>query len=199
MVTRTSDSTFYKALTWKEPKRIFTCSWSDFFIEEADSWRAEAWNVILNTPQHTWMILTKRIERVLAAVPNLSGKKSLESDVDFTRLPKNVWLGTSVENARYYHRIEQLRQVDCPLRFLSIEPLLGRMADIRHHLEGIGWVIVGGESGPSFRPLNLDWVREIRDACVDCHIPFFFKQQSGLFPKSLDRKLDGREWDEIPQ
>lgn len=183
-VTRTSDSTFYKALTWKEPKQIFTCSWSDFFIEEADQWRDSAWNVIRKTPQHTWMILTKRPERI---------ENHLPAD---NICPANAWLGVSVENARFYWRIEEIRKY-LAIRFLSVEPLLGPMPDLP--LEGIDWTIVGGESGAGFRPLNLDWVRQIRDRCVERGVPFFFKQKSAFFPKSLDRLLDGREWNEVPR
>jgi protein gp37 len=178
-VSKASDATFYRALHWKDSKRIFTCSWSDFFIKEADPWRREAWQVITHTPWHTWMILTKRIER---AEPR--------------DMPANVWLGVSVENARFYERIRMLKNINVGVRFLSIEPLLGPMPDLP--LEGIGWVIVGGESGPNWRPLQMNWVRQIRDRCVERKIPFFFKQQSGYFPKALDRLVDGREWNQFP-
>lgn len=179
-VTRTSEATFNAPLRWKEPRRIFTCSWSDFFIEEADKWRDDAWKVICTTSQHTYQILTKRPERVYPA----------------GYWPENVWLGTSVENARFYKRIEILQRVEARTRFLSIEPLLGPMPDLP--LDGIDWVIVGGESGAGFRPLNLDWVRQIRDRCVDKGVAFFFKQKSAFFPKREDRLLDGREWNEFP-
>ena len=179
IVRRTSPPTFNAPLHWKDPKRIFTCSWSDFFIEEADAWRDEAWEIIACTPQHDYQILTKRPERI--------------PDEDYA---PNVWLGTSVENARFYWRIEKLRRLQAFVRFLSIEPLLGPMPDL--DLTGISWVIVGGESGPNFRPLNLDWVREIRDLCVGNGVPFFFKQHSGLQPKKVGRLLDGREWSEFP-
>ena len=182
-VVRASDATFYAPLKW-EPKRIFTCSWSDFFIEEADPWRADAYDLMVRTPGHTYLVLTKRPERILQIE---------DGDCDF--IP-NIWIGVSVENARFYSRIAELQRVKCYRRFLSIEPLLGPMADLP--LEGIHWVIVGGESGPRFRPLNLDWVREIRDQCVARGVKFFFKQHSGLQPKKLDRLLDGREWNEFP-
>jgi protein gp37 len=185
VVTRASDATFYAPLRWKESKRIFTCSWSDFFIEEADAWRPDAYDVMVRTPGHTYQILTKRPERIFG-----------ESCGDCDFIP-NIWIGVSVENARFYHRIEQLQAIRCSVRFLSIEPLLGPMPDLP--LEGIHWVIVGGESGAGFRPLNLDWVRQIRDRCVERGIKFFFKQYSALHPKGLRRFLDGREWNEVPE
>lgn len=193
-VTRAKDSSFSAPMKWKEPRRIFTCSWSDFFIEEADDWRAEAFNVIVATPRHTYMILTKRPERIPRNVLRPM-YKPLADDTRFD-MPANVWLGVSVENARYYRRIETIQQIPATVRFLSVEPLLGRMQNLP--LDGIGWVIVGGESGANFRPLNLDWVREIRDQCVKREVPFFFKQKSGFFPKAQDRLLDGLEWNQIP-
>lgn len=179
-VVRAADATFRAPLKWKKPKKIFTCSWSDFFIEEADKWRYEAWYIIDRTPHHNYQILTKRPERIGT----------------FTTWPKHVWLGVSVENARFYSRIECILKIPAVIRFLSIEPLLGPMPDLP--LEGIGWVIVGGESGPNWRPLQMNWVRQIRDRCVERKIPFFFKQQSGYFPKALDRLVDGREWNQFP-
>ncbi len=179
-VVRASKSTFDAPLYWNEPKKIFTCSWSDFFIEEADAWREDAWEIIAGTPQHTYQILTKRPERI--------------EDEDYA---PNVWFGVSVENARYYSRIATLQKIRCSVRFLSIEPLLGPMTDLP--LDGISWVIVGGESGPNFRPLNLDWVRDIREHCLEKGIAFFFKQHSALQPKRLGRLLDGREWNEFPE
>jgi protein gp37 len=186
IVTRTKDATFYAPLHWKDPRKIFTCSWSDFFIEEADSWRRDAWGVIARTPQHTYQILTKRPERIPAYFYPGAWKPAFD----------RVWFGVSVENARFYWRIAELRKIHTTVRFLSIEPLLGPMLDLP--LEGISWVIVGGESGADFRPLNLDWVRQIRDRCLEYGVAFFFKQKSAFFPKSLDRLLDGREWNEYP-
>lgn len=155
-----SKTTFTAPLRWKEPQRIFSCSWSDFFIEQADPWRPEAWNVILNTPRHSYLILTKRIRRVAGAT-----------------MPKNVWLGVSVENSRYLERIEMLRQIDAKVRFISFEPLLASTESYRPWSpEGIHWSIVGGESGPGARPMDLDWAREIRDKCAKFGIAFFMKQ-----------------------
>ncbi len=187
-VRRTSDVTFNAPLKWKEPRMVFTCSWSDFFIEEADLWRGDAWDVIAETEQHTYQILTKRPERI-------SFHRHPQLAQNYYFMP-HVWLGTSVENRLFYRRIEKLQDIRAAIRFLSIEPLLGRMYDLP--LEGVDWVIVGGESGPNWRPLNLDWVREIRDRWVTAGVPFFFKQRSGFRPKSLGRMLDGREWNELP-
>jgi protein gp37 len=183
-VTRTKDSTFYAPLRWKEPHGVFTCSWSDFFHPAADPWRVDAYNIIAQAHWHTYLILTKRPERIIGTEGYLC-----------IGLPQ-IWLGVSVENPRFYWRIEEALKHKHTLLFLSIEPLLGRMNDLP--LDGVDWVIVGGESGPGFRPLNLDWVREIRDKCVDRGIPFFFKQKSAFNPKREDRLLDGKTWDEIP-
>jgi protein gp37 len=108
----------------------------------------------------------------------------------------NVWLGTSVENARWKSRIDSLRWTPAAVRFLSCEPLLGPLGEL--DLDGIHWVIAGGESGPDHRPLDLGWVREIRDQCVDAGVAFFFKQVGGRTPKSGGRELDGRTWDDFP-
>lgn len=184
VVVRTSDATFFAPLKWKDPHGIFTCSWSDFFIDEARQWRQDAWDIIFATPRHTYLVLTKRPEAAVA-------------EIGSARVSQNVWLGVSVENRRFYSRIDELRKVSATVLFLSIEPLLGPMPDLP--LDGIRWVIVGGESGPGFRPFNLEWARQIRDRCVERGISFFLKQKSGLQPKRLDRLLDGREWNEFPK
>jgi len=176
-------TTFELPLRWRQPRLIFTCSWSDFFIEEADSWRASAWDIIRATPQHTYQILTKRPERIADQLPT-----------DWP-LP-NVWLGVSVENRRFYWRIAALRQVAAFVRFLSLEPLLEGMPDLP--LDGISWVIVGGESGPRCRPIKVDWVCTIRDRCRDAGIPFFFKQWGGVRKQRTGRSLEGRIWNELP-
>ena len=108
----------------------------------------------------------------------------------------NVWMGVSVENADYVHRIDLLRQVPAAVRFLSLEPLLGPLPNL--NLEGIHWVIVGGESGPGARPMDPDWVRDIRDQCLDQGVAFFFKQWGGVRKKRAGRMLDGRTHDECP-
>jgi protein gp37 len=109
----------------------------------------------------------------------------------------NVWIGTSVEDSRVVHRIDALRDCPAALRFLSCEPLIGPLPNL--NLDSIGWVIAGGESGPDYRPLDLDWVRDLRDQCQRSGVPFFFKQIGGLTPKSGGRLLDGVEWSEFPR
>ena len=181
-VTRASDATFYAPLKWKEPRKVFTCSWSDFFIEEADKWRAEAWNVIMQTPQHTYQVLTKRPERI--------GKSNLE-------WPEHIWLGVSVETTRQYGRIDKLREIPAHIRFLSMEPLLAQTHNTNLH--GIHWVIVGTESGPGARFTDLNWIRRIRDKCKTEGVAFFLKQlttKGGIkIPfESWPEDLRIREW-----
>lgn len=179
-----SKTSFDAPHKWKNPKMIFTCSWSDFFVQEADSWRAEAWEVIRATPQHTYQILTKRPERINDHLPD---------GWPF----RNVWLGVSVENPRFYRRIESLRTIPASVRFLSLEPLLSPMSSLP--LEGIGWVVVGGESGPHCRPMKPEWVREIREQCARAEVAFFFKQWGGPRKDITGRVLDGRVWSGMPK
>jgi protein gp37 len=178
-----SKTTFYDPLTWQEGRMIFTCSWSDYFIEQADAWRDEAWEVIRQTPRHTNLILTKRPERVK------------------DRLPEgwpwpNVWVGVSIESQAYLWRADVLRRIPAAGRFLSLEPLLEDLGPL--DLRGISWVIVGGESGPTPRPMAPKWVRSVRDQCVAARVPFFFNQWGGRDRAKGGRELDGRTWDERP-
>lgn len=168
-VWRSKDATFYGPLKWKEPKRIFTCSWSDFFIEEADEWREDAWGVIRQTPQHTYLVLTKRPERMAGRLPRL--------------FPANAWLGVTVENQRAMSRILFLSELERV--FVSAEPLLEPLAFPSAFLDRIKWMIVGGESGPGARPMRGKWVDGIYEQCRRREIPFFFKQWGGT------RKIDG--------
>jgi protein gp37 len=179
-----SKTTFEAPLKWNRPKLVFTCSWSDFFIEEADTWREHAWEVIRRTPQHVYQILTKRPGRILGNLP--SGWPW-----------HNVWLGVSVENPRFYWRIEVLSTIPSFVRFLSLEPLLAPMPGLP--LSGISWVIVGGESGPGCRPMEASWVTNIRDRCVANGVPFFFKQWGGPRKDIHGRFLEGRLWDQMPR
>jgi protein gp37 len=132
---------------------------------------------------HTFQVLTKRSDRLLA----------LDPQIDW---PENAWMGVSVETERYLHRVNQLRQTHACVKFLSLEPLLGPLPSL--DLAGIDWVIAGGESGPGARPMDADWVRQIRDRCVAAGVPFFFKQWGGVRKKQAGRELDGRTWDEMP-
>jgi protein gp37 len=177
-------TTFDAPLRWSEPRMIFTCSWSDFFIESADPWRQAAWEIIKATPQHTYQILTKRPERVARHLP---------AGWPFA----NVWLGVSVENPFFYSRINYLREVPVGIRFLSLEPLLAAMPSLP--LDGISWVIVGGESGPGCRPMKPEWVRQIREQCSNADVPFFFKQWGGARKDISGRKLDGKFWNGMPK
>jgi protein gp37 len=133
---------------------------------------------------HTFQILTKRSERLV----ELAGKLPWHD---------NVWIGVSVENIDYTYRIEHLRKVSASVRFLSVEPLLGPIP--RLPLQGIHWVIVGGESGPGARNMDPRWVRKIRDRCIAQGVPFFFKQWGGTRKKLTGRELDGRTWDDMPE
>jgi protein gp37 len=178
-----SKSSFDAPTKWKKPKMIFTCSWSDFFIQQADEWRDEAWEIIRKTPQHTYQILTKRPERISEHLPN---------DWPFNK----VWLGVSVENPRFYKRIEILTDIPAGIRFLSLEPLLAPMPCLP--LKGISWVVVGGESGPGCRPMQAEWVREIRSQCAKAKVAFFFKQWGGPRKDITGRVLDGKLWNAMP-
>lgn len=192
-----SKSTFNVPLKWKEPSKIFVCSWSDFFIEDADDWRAEAWDIIKRCPQHTFQLCTKRPERIAQCLPSDWGRE----------LYKHVWLGATTEDQQMFdERIGKLLKVPAEVHWLSIEPMLSNiLIDFgRPRFFGdyppvpIDWVVVGGESGPGYRKMDLNWARSIRDQCQSAGVPFFFKQESGLHP-GTNPKLDGIEYHEFPQ
>lgn len=187
-------------LRWRAPRRIFVNSMSDLFHELIDPGFVDAvFTTMARTPQHTYQVLTKRPERqrlymhgrVIRTRPGVDPPLCLEHAV----LP-NVWLGTSIENDRWTVRADHLRATPAAIRFLSCEPLLGPLPSL--DLTGIDWVIAGGESGPEHRPLDLDWVRDLRDRCNAAGIAFLFKQVGGRTTKSGGRMLDGRTWDEYP-
>jgi protein gp37 len=196
-VRRTSYETFYKAHTWTKPRKIFTCSYSDFFIEEADDWRNEAWEVIKNTPQHQWQILTKRIERVKDHLPDDWGPNGYP----------NVWLGVTVENQKFLSRVEKLKEIPAAVKFISAEPLIGEIKfnDYRPDLiKGIDWIIVGGESGNEFgeyryRNCELDWIESIINEAKEYDVKVFVKQFGSDLAKRLKLKDkfggDPNEWD----
>lgn len=184
--------------TWGQPKKwqkeaaatntkqmVFTCSWSDFFIEQADPWREDAWKVIKNCPNLIFQVLTKRPELIQARLP-----------ADWGTGYDNVGLGVSVENDKYLGRVDLLRQIPAKIHFISAEPLLGSIKDI--DLTDIEWLIAGGESGPNFRHMDLQWAREIRDKCVAEGVAFFYKQGSALLP-GRDNVLDGQVWEQWPK
>ena len=132
---------------------------------------------------HRYQVLTKRPERVAA----------LSAELPW---PQQIWLGASVESSRYLRRVDLLRECGAATKFLSLEPLLGPLPDL--NLDGIDWVITGGESGPGARPMEADWARDIRDQCVEAGVPFHFKQWGGVFKKRNGRELDGRTWTRCP-
>ncbi len=171
-------------LTWKKPRTIFVNSMSDLFHKDVPlEFIGRVFDVMNRCPQHTFQVLTKRPEIAVARSGELCW-----SD--------NIWMGTSVENALVLHRIERLRQIHAAVRFLSLEPLLGPLP--RLPLDGIRWVIVGGESGPGARTMEIHWVRQIREQCIAHGVPFFFKQWGGVNKKQAGRQLDGRTWDQMP-
>jgi len=199
-VTRSSKAVFEKPWKLKEPTLIFTCSWSDFFIHDADEWREEAWEIIKATPQHTYQILTKRPGLMVAWAEKYGW-------------PDNAWAGTSVESQKYAPRLDVLARVPAKVRFVSYEPALGPV-DFWRWLycvlcDGVGcewcnrrgryldWVIGGGESGPNYRKAELDWFRTTRDQCQAVGVPFFFKQISGPRP-GMNPYLDGAQHHGMP-
>lgn len=216
-VVRSKPPTFNAPLKWTDPALVFTCSWSDWFVEEADAWREDAWAIIRKTPHLTYQILTKRPERIAGHLP-----------ADWGEGYSNVWLGTSVESQKYAdERIPALLSVPAKIRFLSCEPLLGPLDLTGKTIEdvwidpgyaaldsGLGeviredgwpihWIITGGESGAKdkIRPADLAWFRSIRDQCQAAGIAYFHKQHGGSTKINHiwgGRELDGRTWDEMP-
>ncbi|HWO18637.1 MAG TPA: phage Gp37/Gp68 family protein [Kofleriaceae bacterium] len=171
-------------LTWRASRRIFVNSMSDLFHEEVPlPYIRRVFEVMKRASQHQFQVLTKRAERMAELTDKLT-------------ISPNVWMGVSVENAKYTSRIDALRRVSATVRFLSIEPLLGPLPDL--DLDRIHWVIVGGESGPGARPMDADWVRSIRDQCQAAGVRFFFKQWGGVRKHRTGRTLDDRTWDEMP-
>jgi protein gp37 len=170
--------------TWAGRRVVFVNSMSDLFHARVPlSFVRDVFAVIADTPQHTYQVLTKRSSR-------------LRRIADKLVWPPNLWMGVSVENNDALFRVDDLRAVPAAVRFLSCEPLLGPLEGL--DLDGIGWVIAGGESGPMRRPLDPDWVTSIRDCCLVARVPFFFKQWGGKTPKAGGRELDGRYWDQMP-
>ncbi|CAM3901263.1 phage Gp37/Gp68 family protein [Alicyclobacillus pomorum] len=171
-------------LKWKKPRKVFVNSMSDLFHKDVPTdFIVRVFATMNAASQHTFQVLTKRPERV-AEIAHL---------LNWT---DNIWMGTSVEDMRVAGRVEHLRRVPAVVRFLSCEPLLGSLADL--NLEGIHWVIVGGESGPGARPMDAKWARELRDKCLERGIAYFFKQWGGVQKHRTGRLLDDRTWDEIP-
>lgn len=169
---------------WNAPRLIFVNSMSDLFHDDVPiEFIGQVFEVIRNTPQHTYQVLTKRAQRL----------SRVAGELDW---PSNLWMGVSVESRRYTFRIDHLRKVPAAVRFVSAEPLLGPLGDF--DLDGIHWVIAGGESGANARPLEYEWVADIRDTCTSAKVAFFFKQWGGRTPKAGGRELDGELWDQLP-
>lgn len=171
-------------LRWKEPRRIFVNSMSDVFhahfsLEQIQ----QVFTVMALAEQHQFQVLTKRPERALRLADELPWAP-------------NIWMGTSIEDMRVARRADALREIPAAVRFISAEPLLGPLDDL--NLDGIHWVIAGGESGAGARPVHVDWARGLRDRCEDAGVHFFWKQWGGITAKSGGRELDGRTWDEYP-
>jgi protein gp37 len=171
-------------LRWKKPQTIFVNSMSDLFHRAVPlDYIQRIFDVMRRAHWHYFQILTKRSDRL----------SQLDLELEW---PANVWMGVSVENSDYAHRIEELRNTRALVKFLSLEPLLGPLPKL--NLLQIDWVIVGGESGPGARPMRSEWVTEIRDQCHRSLVPFFFKQWGGKNKKKAGRILEGRTWDEMP-
>jgi protein gp37 len=172
--------------TWSKPRKVFVNSMSDLFHDDVPiDFIARVWDVMRETPRHTYQILTKRPGRMAQILTQSS----------FEILP-NVWLGTSVEDGRVLDRLDAIRAVPAAIRFVSLEPLIGSLAE--GDLTGIHWAIVGGESGPRAREMKPEWVHEIEAMCRRSGTAFFFKQWGGKNKKAAGRLLRGRTYDELP-
>lgn len=200
-------------LSWRKPRKVFVNSMSDLFHEDTTmEFIRQVFTVMMATPKHQYQILTKRPEKMAEMLKQLQAEGVYEPSA-------HIWLGTSVEDARVWSRVDALREVPAVIRFLSCEPLIGALPDDMD-FSGISWVIAGGESGNHLwkeaararrglvdvqgatwtaRPERMDWIRAIRDACVAQKVAFFFKQWGGVTPKAGGRHLDGRTWDEYPE
>lgn len=186
VVVRASEATFTAPLRWKEPRKVFVCSWSDFWHPHADNWRDEALDVMARAPQHTYQIVTKRPWGI---------------PVDWIA-PPNVWLGVSVEDQHATARVPALlthRVAPGGVLWLSCEPLIARVTLRPEWLALLGWVVIGGESGPKHRPMELDWLRLLVDECDRAGVPVWVKQDSVARPGQQGRIPDDlwrQEWPE---
>jgi protein gp37 len=172
-------------LRWKRPQRIFVNSMSDLFHDDVPlDYIQHIFQVMNQADWHQYQVLTKRAERL----------ETVSRDLHWA---PHIWMGVSVENEDYLWRIDHLRRTNAHVKFLSIEPLLSAVGRLK--LRGIDWVIVGGESGPGARPMNQEWVTDIRDQCLTANVAFFFKQWGGVHKKRAGRELQGRTWNEMPE
>lgn len=171
-------------LGWAKPRTVFVNSMSDLFHAKVPvDFIAEVFDVIAATPLHTYQILTKRATRAARLADRLEW-------------PSNAWIGVSVEDPSQTGRVDALRDIPAAIRFLSAEPLLADLPDL--NLDSIDWLIAGGESGRGARRAHPDWIRSLRDQCVEAGVPFFFKQWGGHTPKAGGRELDGQIWNQMP-
>ena len=179
------EATLDDPLKWRNPRFVFVNSMSDLFHKSVPATFIEQVFAVMNqASQHRFQVLTKRPSRV----------SQMDGRLHWT---PNIWLGVSIESERWIGRLATLKGTSAHVKFLSLEPLLGPLPNIA--LDGIDWVIVGGESGPGARPMEADWVRDIRDQCESKGVPFFFKQWGGVFKKKTGRTLDNRIWSEMPR
>lgn len=180
----THESELQLPFTWKKPKVVFVNSMSDMFHKDVPlAFIQKVFDTMNNCPQHTFQVLTKRAELL----------STYSSQLNWS---KNIWMGVSVEDERVIDRIDYLRSSDAKVKFLSLEPLIGPLPGLR--LSGIDWVIVGGESGHKARPMNPEWVEDIRIQCEEQGVAFFFKQWGGKNKKLAGRQLNGRTYDAMP-
>lgn len=176
--------------SWKKPRRIFVNSMSDLFHEDSDhGFTAKCFAAMLEADWHDYQILTKRPGRMAEFSDMFYGYYGGD-------IPAHIWMGTSIEDGEYVHRLDQLRKVRCTTRFVSFEPLLGPVGDV--DLGGIDWAIIGGESGPRHRPMEPEWAGDLIARCKEYGVPVFFKQWGGTRPKSGGRTINGKEYSEYP-
>ena len=172
-------------LRWRKPQRVFVNSMSDLFHADVPlEFIQRVFQTMRTAHWHQYQVLTKRAERL----------KELDDRLEWS---DNIWMGVSVEDFRVVDRIEHLRNTRASVKFLSVEPLIGPLPNL--NLNGIDWVIVGGESGPGARPMQENWVQEIRNQCLEQNVAFFFKQWGGVVKSKTGRELEGRTWDEYPR
>jgi len=172
-------------LQWRQPRTVFVNSMSDLFHARVpEQFIVRVFEVMEATPRHTYQVLTKRSRRLSRLADRLPW-------------PTNVWIGVSVEDDAEVRRVDDLRSVPAAVRFISAEPLLGPLPSL--DLDGIDWLIAGGESGHHARPIDAEWVTDLRDSCVAADVAFFFKQWGGRTPKAGGRDLEGHTWDALPR
>jgi len=176
-------------LSWRQPRMIFVNSMSDLFHKKVPhNFINQVFDTMERADWHTFQVLTKRSSLM---------RNYVNARYKDEPAPKHIWLGTSVEDGTKKSRIKHMQHMNASVRFLSIEPLIGAIGNM--NLKGIHWVIAGGESGPGYRPMEVNWAKEVRDQCRKAKVPFFFKQWGGVRPKSGGRELDGKEWNGYPE